>query len=910
MKSTNSELLSILTCLTVAACCQFCGNDTGTYSPSDVSKQPEVADLVSDDDVWAPDCNIPPIPDRGPVALDDVEPLIVKIVSPSPAPSFSVQTGNVVGNIAPTKPLSGFVFGRYDKMWVETDDGFQIDVEVPVDADRPFSYFQTQPIPFRGTVKTGDKYEAQATIVRVYAQKGDRVAYDAALVMANPGFEFPGRLRAAPDVIFVAEPTALSFTLDLNRVENFDSEQVYLMETDETCNVKVGLGEFMHDDGDPADSGDEVAEDRVYTRSLKLCGDDDACEAGQVRLFRAAVTSEVQGELLVAYTPCVAVRIVESLSPADCLAAQTDLQEAGAVYDALLACGDSTEEARKSTVSFLKGRAGVAEAGASEENDLIWVAFESGVLGAVQPTECAPGIATALYEEIGETPASPALPDSRLAVASFHDECGTKWDEFVSETQCPPIEQLGHAGRVTTLRRMSEAGLLFLGARGGFAFGGLSKEYRSSKGYATGDPTQPAPIWTGWESDGAQDVVWLTDEFSCEDMFKGPESCHFRMDGKCCVGSCPSEDNPDGQWCPDHLDCVVVHAAENGAPIGFLYDRSQADLMAGRLVLGREGLGALPAFVNRYANFDVGNQFAFLGYPGSFKAGALASEIVAAGANTVVGTKSSMDAENAEKSGVELVTQLIEDDFSPSVLLPRLGDGYSGHDWRYVGAGSVQLSHSGLINSDFANGDLRGWTHTGDARIMAEWCGQYRSEKYMLLISTGIGYTVQTGFISQTFCLPEDKVQLEASYDFISHEFIDQCGGDGYNDDFQMFLEDLTTGDKIAVSKVGASDAVTVNHHCPPDSGVCGNCPEGGNPLDCDCGALYEETLEPWPLECSFMAEDSDGFAYHSTWRQLLPVNVSALAGLERPLRLILEVNSDGGLGFPTSVLVDSISLK
>ena len=306
----------------------------------------------------------------------------------------------------------------------------------------------------------------------------------------------------------------------------------------------------------------------------------------------------------------------------------------------------------------------------------------------------------------------------------------------------------------------------------------------------------------------------------------------------------------------------------------------------------------------------VGNQFAFLGYPGSFKVGAMASEILAAGANTVVGTRAGMNAENAEKSGVELLTQLVQDDLSPAELIPRLGDGYSGHDWRYLGAGNVMLSYSGLINAHFADGTLRGWNHTGDARVMAEWCGQYPSDKYMLLISTGIGYTVQTGAISQVFCLPADKVQLEASYDFISHEFIDQCGGDGYNDNFEMFLEDLTTGEKISVTKVGASDKVTKNHHCPPNAAACLACPEGGNPLDCDCGALYDETLEKWPLECSFFEGDTDGYAYHSTWRQLLPVNISALAGLERPLRLVLEVNEVGGLGFPTSVLVDSITLK
>lgn len=178
----------------------------------------------------------------------------------------------------------------------------------------------------------------------------------------------------------------------------------------------------------------------------------------------------------------------------------------------------------------------------------------------------------------------------------------------------------------------------------------------------------------------------------------------------------------------------------------------------------------------------------------------------------------------------------------------------------------------------------------------------------MTLISTGIGYTVQTGRISQEFC-PLAVNQLGLSYNFISHEFLESCGTTS-DDKFQVYLEDVETGNHIPVTKVGDQEKITLNHLCPWKADGCAACP---GPPGCQCGDL--QPLEPpwdlelWPEECGF-SEDGDGKAYQALWRNILPVNISSVTGLERPINLVLRVDDESGTAVDTTVLIGSLLLQ
>ena len=59
----------------------------------------------------------------------------------------------------------------------------------------------------------------------------------------------------------------------------------------------------------------------------------------------------------------------------------------------------------------------------------------------------------------------------------------------------------------------------------------------------------------------------------------------------------------------------------------------------------------------------------------------------------------------------------------------------------------------------------------------------------MGIISTGLGYTVETGSISQNFCVPADATTLSINWNFLSEEFLEWVGSQ-YQDYFQVSIID------------------------------------------------------------------------------------------------------------------------
>ena len=885
-----------------------CGGETGAYVPPD---GPE-ADLAADQpgvDAGGElvDYDIPPIPDISGVALESANDLLVRLVPQGAlaGPSWAVSTGDVTGAMPTTIVLSGFVKGSYESLTVTTDRGFSKTVEGGDEGAKPFSYFQVPGVELAGPAAVGDVFESRPTRVWVTVTSGDRKAADSGIVMVNPGVVFPRPLYATPATAFADQPVDVVFTLDLNLVENFDPAAVVLMETDASCATKVGLGTNMVDDGNLTANGDEIPQDRVYTRRLKL----QPGPAG-IRLFRAAVTAQSQGKTLVAYSPCVSVRTVLPISQAQCEQGQAEVELAGSIYDAVLQSGSDEQVARRSVVAYLRSRPSVLEAGAREDAHGVWVVFDSGMLAVVEPGKVTEGLKVALWDEIGDAPAAKATPWSRDVVHAASEVEGGALAKWLSNLSCPPIRPLPlESGSLGLLRRVADAGLVFLSLGGGPVFGGLSDEYRAGRGFATSATEDVWPSWAGWDSAGAQDVAWTSQHLECGKLFSAVESCYYEQNGTCCI-SCPYDpEAPDfGQstWetCPEHLDCLVTHAGETGIPIGTLYDAVHDDLASQRTVVGRGGrLGILPSFVANYGAYDLGNPLVFLGYPWSMVGGAMAAEFLAGGANAVVGARDGVGPVEAEGSGASLLAQLVKDKVTPSQLVPGLAAQQSGK-WRLMGSGSLDLAFSQLINADFGTGSLRGWRHTGDARILARWCGMEPASKYMALVSTGLGYTVQTGEIRQEFCIPGGTVQVEANFDFISHEFVDQCGTD-YDDKVELYISDEKEGSLVPLVSAHESPFASVNDFCPPDGG---SCPPCDTPPDCVCGSLYP-SLEPWPDECSVESSDEDG-AFHTGWRHALPVNISGLSGPDKPVTFVIRAEDAGSVGLTTTVLVDSILLN
>ena len=103
---------------------------------------------------------------------------------------------------------------------------------------------------------------------------------------------------------------------------------------------------------------------------------------------------------------------------------------------------------------------------------------------------------------------------------------------------------------------------------------------------------------------------------------------------------------------------------------------------------------------------------------------------------------------------------------------------------RLFGANNLDIMNADIINPSFENGDLTGWTKKGDGRVISKLgISTPVHGKFMGVISTGLGFTVQTGEISQNFCIPGDKSGFKFYWKFFSEEFKEWCGS-AYQDTF------------------------------------------------------------------------------------------------------------------------------
>lgn len=891
---------NLLTLIAGVSLLLACGSDPAPYATGDLGQDSWLPGDAAGDSLDIPFPDLGELPDASGVTFTDPGALAVKVLSPSSQTNFSVSSGAITGTPAPSVSLGGVVWGPWTSLSVENDLGQKIEVPLPAEPPGALNFFSAAPISLRPPELMGDVYEVRTTVLKVVVQDDQgHKAWDTVRVTAIPGFQFPSPLRRYPDAVFSDESTDVLFTLDLNRVSGFNPAEVVIMESDATCSNKLGLSaKFMADDGDLVLSGDQLPQDQVYTKAVRVTKG----PAG-VRYFRAAISVDMQGQKLVAYTPCVPLFVVNRISEVACTSAQQALKKAQQLYDAQLAANIPLEQAKRVVVAWLLSVPVVSQAGASPDDPLVWVAFEAGFAGAVAPALWPASSPTTLFATAGEKPASLTPPSSRL-VASLTDSDSQTWSQFLDELDCPPWRNVDGATPLSLLGTMGRTGLAFLTGSGGTAFAGLDLAWLEplDPGFSTADGTYPTALPGLWRA--PQSVLFTTQTASCQQLMAGPDSCVLLPDGGCCT-DCNAEPKVG---CPSYLECRVTQAASNQTPVGTLLDKNQLDLALGRLVLGPETWGITSAYVSAYGGAPSGPDVAFLGYGHSLDAPGMAMAFFSSGTRTVVGASGEASPTQGQISGTNLFRTAIQQDRTLAELVPVLGQSWNDHPWRLAGAGDVDLSFADLINPDFAGGSLKGWDATGDARILANWCGQGPTGSYMAFLSTGVAFTPQTGAIQQEFCLPVGKLVFRTSFQFVSHELTASCGIPQYQDQMQMTLESQS-GQVLSLLGDGV-DAVTVDMLCPCDAGSCGTCMECGSP-DCTCGVWYappgQPALSPWPEACYF---DAVGEAWTSGWRTPAGVNVSGLAGQKKPLTIRISVSDRGDSSTDTSVLIDSLEFE
>jgi hypothetical protein len=759
--------------------------------------------------------------------------LLLKILGPS-----SAGAGE---SIASQIAVAGLIVGKPDNVSWETATGQSGYAE-------GLPFFRTSPI----QLSKGDN------VITVRAHKGSEVVEDTIVVTHNPVFMFGSALRIRPNIAFAGQASTLLFSMDMGLYSNFDPATLTLCETgpDGECTTNVSA---MKDDGVVSTSGDEVGGDGVY--SWKKVYNFTAPGAKCFRVH-AAVFAGYQQHM--AYSPVVCVDVVQRITQESCNATKTLHATVNQLYQDELLTG-TPQSARAAVLAFLGAQAEVSEFGAAEDGFGVWALYSSGILGAFHfsPEGIRSGAPDAMPEMVEYTlQQSNVMSKESVVISPFQTLLGSQ-DEapfiytLLKDPDCPPYVLTGpsplagaNAG-LTRFRELYRHGIVALTGHGDSYFKTLSAQRKVSY---------------RWSHPGSQEVIWTGEPVDCS---------RFVQTSPNCGGSAN---------CPAGSECVLTEASNNNnTSTGICVDFKQADLQKGRLVMGNATWGILPSFVLHYAQRPYPRSVVYLGACRSFWNGTMAAAFHAAGAKAVLGYSGYVTHQFAYDQGTQFFLNLIQEErlVGDAMPPPAADPEYPGTRLRLLGDPNLNATNSELINPSWETGDLTGWLKTGDGRVVSRLGITLPVEgKFMSLISTGMGFTPTVGEIYQTFCIPQDKVEVSFYWKYYSEEFQEFCGST-FQDTFEASIESSTLGVLEMVS-------VMVDDLCP--SSACGG-----------CGSKFVGLIDS---DVSF----DQGDVWNTSWQKATKPVVQ-LAG-QGPVVVRFYATDKGDSIYDTVILVDAVRFK
>lgn len=159
------------------------------------------------------------------------------------------------------------------------------------------------------------------------------------------------------------------------------------------------------------------------------------------------------------------------------------------------------------------------------------------------------------------------------------------------------------------------------------------------------------------------------------------------------------------------------------------------------------------------------------------------------GARTYYGNDGAITNQYATVKCSYIVSKLVLDREITGDVLNASLDAYYNNGAALVvrGQGNLSLSNS-ISNAGFENGMLF-WGTQGDCRVLNKLGNIKPTEgKYMGMISTGIGYTMQGGAITQRIHVPQEAKSMYFDWNFLSAEFLEYINS-SYDDPFEIIVE-------------------------------------------------------------------------------------------------------------------------
>ncbi|MGA1488471.1 MAG: choice-of-anchor L domain-containing protein [Planctomycetota bacterium] len=590
-------------------------------------------------------------------------------------------------------------------------------------------------------------------------------------VVYNPGYTFGGALTLSEDVVYVSdgsasdlafvdgscsEPMLVSVTIALTDPETM-SDGVSLVRVDEVGSESSIA--FMTDNGD-LQNGDEIEGDKIYSALVEFCEFATGEFTLKVVVHRSSGTIATSEEV-----PVIIVERKEESVLEELIALQNSLQSQ---LEAAHANG-TVAQAIASIEAQLSADPRVAEVGRNDANDGVWVVYEAGIAGVIQKP--AAGIKGGSTPRLATAPTGdPRESSGRLvgwgAYDSFHVQPSTGAVGFVEEEEVAAGSNTVESTRVRLIAAQF------------FDWG------------EDDDVPMMYSMFTEQGCYGVEFVGYLSEGQGSVEDFKnlgdyGVVAISSHGDT---VYRGVSPESADRFGWSGSFGQVVVHS--NMEATAELCREYESDLQRGRLVLWGGSFGMMPTFFSKYTG-SCPNSLVYMSIcRGTYNA-TLAAAFLGQGAGAFLGYSDYVAVGFCVANGPPVIAAMLEpgqtlaEAFIPGIV--EADD--SPAEFRGFGSLDLSIEHEGLLDASYESGQLsHNFAIEGDARIIPALGATLPTDgNYMGIVSTGLGYTTDSGRMTQEFCLDDDAGTIAFDWNFFSEEYMEWVGSQ-FQDSFTVTL--------------------------------------------------------------------------------------------------------------------------
>lgn len=564
----------------------------------------------------------------------------------------------------------------------------------------------------------------------------------ALLVTYNEFYTFSGGLSINPGGFYVNANTEVNFQIPIPNNPNLVANSIKLIKVDQQGNILEEIGE-MYDDGNLA-HGDDILGDGIYSAIHSFV------EPNPTLLYmRVQVTTDEASGEVTSYSEISNISIVDQI-PETTVQEITDIQlDADEKFQQVFA-NSGMDEALSQTIEYLEQQSQVTEVVQTLSGD-IWIEFDYGLEGMILTGE-----------EGNEGGSSSGEERSKVAKIPL-----TKQNRGVNSPS-------------------------------------LYKAVDDDNTVLDKDVMLFAPNWTQFHEWGTEFLDNLNT------TIENSECPNFNID-YLKNGSA----DLDALRTLSEYGLIVIHThggldSENN--VIFLtgdevdYNFSEIlDWALGYIMSiphkGKTLWAVKPSFISSY-NDNYPNTIVYNGSCESARNNTMSNAFLNKGANTYYGfsqtVKSWFDRDMANQLFPELITN---GKTTGEAFVPNQHDNNNPPAYFVMRGSSETHFTSSFVNGNFEEGNLSGWGVIGDGRIITQLgnIAPYGGS-FMGIISTGLGFTVQMGSLSQNFCVPADATTLSLYWNFLSEEFLEWVGSQ-YQDYFQITLVDDVGNENILFYK-------------------------------------------------------------------------------------------------------------